>query len=146
MKNPHILLTTDFSDESLRAFEPTAGLARELGGTITLLHVVPELTVIPHGAPLAPLQVSPDLAEDVEKAKKSIAELRARLGEDIDVKLVVETSENVEQAIADWANHNGVDLIAIASHGRSGIKRLVLGSVAEAVLRKAGKPVIVFPM
>ena len=49
-------------------------------------------------------------------------------------------------AIAKWAEDNDVDLIVISTHGRTGFRRLTLGSVAEAVLRHSETPVICFPM
>ena len=49
---------------------------------------------------------------------------------------------NVADALAHWAEKNGVDLIIIASHGRSGISRWVMGSVADRVLRSACVPVL----
>jgi len=49
---------------------------------------------------------------------------------------------NVADALALWAEKNGVDLIIIASHGRSGISRWVMGSVADRVLRSACVPVL----
>ena len=79
MKNPHILLTTDFSEGATGAFAPTVELAAELGGRITLLHVVPELTVIPHGSPLAPPQEPPDLSEETDRARKQLDESLAPL-------------------------------------------------------------------
>ncbi len=145
MINPHILLTTDFSEASLRAFAPTVELARNLDGSITLLHVVSELVVIPHGSPLAPAQEPPDLAEEIEKARKQLEEARERLGGQVEVKTALEIGEKVDAAITDYANANEIDMIAIATHGRSGIRRMVLGSVTEGVLRRARTPVVAFP-
>ncbi|MCA9721025.1 MAG: universal stress protein, partial [Gemmatimonadetes bacterium] len=49
------------------------------------------------------------------------------------------------QAIAEYARTHEVDLIAMSSHGRTGFRHLVLGSVSEAVIRHADRPVLVFP-
>ena len=145
MNNPHILLTTDFSEESFAAFDPCAELAAQLGGRITLLHVVAELTAIPHGSPLAPAQEPPDLAQHVKEASKQLEQARTRFGSDMSVEVALETGEEPDETISDYAKAHGVDLIAMATHGRSGIRRLVVGSVTEGVLRRARKPVIVFP-
>ena len=56
----NILLTTDFSDESKRAFQPARELAEKLGLGITLLTVVQDVKAIPHGAPLALPQSAPE--------------------------------------------------------------------------------------
>ena len=48
----------------------------------------------------------------------------------------------VAETLAHWAEQNGVDLIVIASHGRSGVSRWVMGSVADRVLRSACVPVL----
>ena len=60
-----IVLTTDLSDESQRAFAPVGELAQKLGHDIVLLHVVEEVMARPHGAPLAPAQAPPDTGDDV---------------------------------------------------------------------------------
>ncbi|HXI36431.1 MAG TPA: universal stress protein, partial [Burkholderiales bacterium] len=57
----------------------------------------------------------------------------------------VRVAPSVALAIVDEAAQLGCDLIALSSHGRSGFRRLVLGSVTEAVLRRARMPVLVFP-
>ena len=145
MKPVRVLLTTDFSEESYRAFGPTADLARQLGGSITLLHVVPDLKTIPYGAMFAPPQSSPDLDEHIDRAKSEIARARERLPDDLDVQLEVVTDEYIERAVARFAEENDVDFIAIATHGRSNLRRLLMGSVAEAVLGESTVPVIVFP-
>ncbi|MGD8740761.1 MAG: universal stress protein, partial [Desulfobacterales bacterium] len=49
----------------------------------------------------------------------------------------------VANTLAHWAESNGVDLIAIASHGRSGVSRWVMGSVADRILRSACVPVLI---
>jgi nucleotide-binding universal stress UspA family protein len=53
------------------------------------------------------------------------------------------TRRGAAEAILDYANHHGVDLIVIASHGRSGIRRWILGSVTQKVLHSAHIPVLV---
>ena len=56
----HIVLTTDLSESSTRAFAPIGQLAQSLGARITLLHVLDSLEILPHGAPLAPPQHEPE--------------------------------------------------------------------------------------
>lgn len=140
----HILITTDLSPESLRAYAPIAELARSLGSRITLLHVVQDLRLIPRGAPTAPMLHDPALPARIDGARAALEEQRAMFG-DMDVEVAVIPGSDVPASIAEFAKEHGVDLIAISTHGRTGFRRLVLGSVAEALLRHTSVPVLVFP-
>lgn len=141
----HVLVTTDLSPDSLRPCEPIADLARRLGARITLLHVVQDLRVAPHGAPLAPGMSAPDLEREKESARRALEEQRSTFGADLAVEPAVVSGNDTAQAIDDFAKKNGVDLIALSTHGRTGFRHLALGSVAEAVLRRSPVPVVVFP-
>lgn len=145
MSTHHILLTTDLSEESIRAFAPTADLARKLGAKITLLHVVPDLLAVPYGAPLAPPPSLPDLSEQVDAAKKRLEELKGKIGKEVAVTVEVLSGERIAKVVNDFAEKHGVTYIAMATHGRSGLRRMVMGSVAEAVLRQSVTPVILYP-
>ncbi len=140
-----ILLTTDLSDESLRPFAPIAALAKETGATITVLHIVHDLAAIPHGAPLAPPIASPDIGAEVERARGSLEELRSRLPADVPIEIAVRAGSDIARGVANYAAQNGIDLIALSTHGRTGWRRLALGSVAERVLRESTIPVLSFP-
>jgi nucleotide-binding universal stress UspA family protein len=145
MKFRHILLTTDLSPESLHPCLAVAGMARESGAKLTLLHVVNELHVVPHGAPMAPPIAPVDLSGELKHAELALADQRALLGDDVDAHTAVVTGERVHEAIVDYAKRHDVDLIAIATHGRTGFRHFALGSVAEAVIRHSSIPVIAFP-
>ncbi len=145
MKIQHILLTTDLSEEALRAFQPVQELAKLHGARITVFHMVPELRAVPHGAPLAPPIDPPDLSSVVEEARNRLDDQLSHLDSDVEVKGVVVVGESVWKEVAKFVEENGVDLIALSSHGRSGFRRLVLGSVAETILRHSHVPVLVFP-
>jgi nucleotide-binding universal stress UspA family protein len=145
MKVRHILLTSDLSAESQRPCKPIAELARQLGSRITLLHVVQELAVAAHGAPLAPPLRVGDIQKEIQRAQTVLQEQAAALGQDLEVKVDVITGTSTAEAIAQYARQHAVDLIALSTHGRTGLRHLVLGSVAEAVLRHAPVPVVCFP-
>ncbi|MDP6941244.1 MAG: universal stress protein [Planctomycetota bacterium] len=145
MKWKHILVTTDLSEESGRAFGPIAELAKESGAKITLLHVLVDLRVAPVSAPLAPPVSVPDLDEEMAAAQKRLAIERSRFGNELDVNTDVVLGEDIPRAIAKWAKTHSVELIALSTHGRSGFKRMILGSVAEAILHHAHVPVLCFP-
>ena len=136
----HIILTTDFSKESERAFAAIAKLANLLEAKITLLHVVEDRHETPH-----PAQLARPHSEKVAEAKARIAELSNRFPDGVDVKTVVETSPDTAQEVCNFAESCGADLIGLSSHGRSGLGRLIMGSFAERVLRHSTRPVLVYP-
>ncbi len=144
MKLRQILVTSDLSDESVRAFAPVASLARETGASIVLLHVVEDVPIVPYGAPLAGPLPSADLGELTAAAKQALEGQKQHF-EGLTVRCEVRSSTSAAETIADTASDLGVDMIALSSHGRTGLRRLVLGSVAEAVVRHAHVPVLVFP-
>jgi nucleotide-binding universal stress UspA family protein len=144
MKITHILVTSDLSPEALRPCEPIAELARALGARITLLNVVEDLPVAPLGTPFEPVILAPDLSARLESARAHL-ETQRDLFKGVDVAVEVVTGVEAVYTIMDYAEKNGVDLIAMSTHGRMGFRRLVLGSVAEALLRRSTVPVVVFP-
>lgn len=141
----NILLTTDFSDESKRAFQPARELAEKLGVGITLLHVVQDLKAIPHGAPLAPPQSAPDLDQEVAEAKEAIEEASQAIRGGCPVQTLVVTGEDVAKTIAKTAASINASFVAISTHGRSGLRAMVLGSVADEVVKHSKVPVIHYP-
>jgi nucleotide-binding universal stress UspA family protein len=141
----HILLTTDLSSEAVRPIETITELAKASGAKVTILHVVPDLQVIPHGAPTAPLQSSPEVPREMEKATRELEAQRAALGDGFEVETAVTSHEDVAEGIARYAAQHDVDLIALSTHGRTGFRHLLIGSVAEAVLRHSPVPVLSFP-
>jgi universal stress protein A len=130
-----ILHPTDFSDRSEAVLHVARCLAREHGARLVILHVAPE-EVIGGGLPVVP--VDPRLYRD------SLKEVQSR-AEGPDLKFPVETilrHGDAAEKILYEAERLGCDLIVMGSHGRTGFVRLLMGSVAEAVLRKALCPVL----
>jgi len=105
-------------------------------------HTVP---VVEAGASALAVEASAQQIERVQRDAKAYLEaLTQSLREKgIEAEYVTLQGLQIGQTIVDYANEHGVDLIAIATHGRSGLKRLVLGSVAEFVLRESGLPILV---
>jgi nucleotide-binding universal stress UspA family protein len=145
MKIRKVLLTTDLSEESERPYAAVAQLARDVGAQVTLVHAVHDLVVAPHGAPLAPPLHAPDVAQLIDDANKVIQEHAKKFGDDLEVTTDVISGDQVAHQLADYAHENGFDLIAVSTHGRSGFRRMVMGSVAETLLRHSKVPVLVFP-
>jgi len=145
METKHILLTTDLSEEAQRAFVPVGNLARWVGAKISLLHVVQVLNQVPPGSMLATPLTLGNPEKERQDALAALEEQSSLLGKDVEIELDVVTGDNVAREIAHYAEQHDIGLIALSSHGRTGLRRMVLGSVAEAVLRHAHVPVLVFP-
>ena len=145
MKFSHILLPTDLSDGSRRAYKAACDLARENGAKITLLSVVEDLKVAPHGAPFAPPIGDPDAPAEAKDLLGKLQEERKKLAEDVDVHCDTAIGNPVGNAIAWYAKEHSCDVIAMSTQGYSGLKRLFLGSTAEEVLRHAEVPVLCLP-
>ena len=145
---PLIVLLTDFSKASLEAFKPTVELAKRLQGRIALVHMVQDLVVHAHNAPLAPAISMPPEGIDalVKRAENDMVDAKKHLGGDVDITTEVLVGERVHDAIGKFAKDNDADYIALATHGRSGIRRALMGSVAEAVLRHTDVPVLIYPL
>lgn len=138
-----IVLTTDLSSESKRAFAPTVLLAERLDLPIVLLAVLEDLPFEPGaGGMVAPFFDRGQLHGEWEKRLKELTvDLRCVRG--VSTHLI--DAMDVPRAIVDFAQQSGASYIAMATHGRSGLRRLLLGSVAEAVLRHSHVPLVLFP-
>lgn len=144
MQIRHILLPTDLSPESLHPCLSVVSLAEVFGARITLLHVVLEPLLVGIAVPLGPM-VPADVGAELLAAERELAEQRKRLGDGVEAAAVVVRHERVQDAVVDYARAHGVDLIALSTHGRTGLRHLALGSVAESILRHSPVPVLIFP-
>jgi nucleotide-binding universal stress UspA family protein len=143
MDPKHILIPTDLSDVSLLPLARAPELLT--GRKVTLLTIVPALAIPAPASPFAPPLDMPDVTQRLEAARQGLEALRPRLPEGADVDCLALAESSSGEAIARWASEHGVDLIVLSTHGRTGLKRLALGSVAETVLRHSLVPVLVFP-
>jgi nucleotide-binding universal stress UspA family protein len=132
-----IIHPTDFSDRSEYAFRLACSLARDHGARLIVLHVVPT----PQGVGYNELPIVPPLSPDYRQ------ELEEKLHKfkTVDPKLRVEC--RLEEGFAAdeilrIARDTKADLIVMGTHGRTGLARLLMGSVAEQVARKAACPVL----
>lgn len=140
---PGIVLTTDLSDESKRAFPPVRELARRLGLEVTLVAVLEDLPFEPSGGGL--MATYPDRTQVKRDWEKELGKLAEDFGRDLCKQTVVLDAADVARAIVDYAASSKADYLAMATHGRSGLRRLLLGSVAELVVRHAHVPVVLYP-
>lgn len=138
MKTANILVPVDFSAHSERALDYACSMAEKLGSKLHLVHAIgaglPELSAVLTDSMVATLREG----SMAELAK--IATARAPLASF--GKLMVEPGD-ARDGILAAAKSCAADLIILGSHGRRGIRRLVLGSVAEDIVRRAPCPVLV---
>ena len=132
-----ILHPTDFSEPSEYAFGLTCALARDHGARVVLFHVAMPVVVMEgvllQESPEESRQKLWDAFHRLEKSDPKVRELR------IETKLAEgEPATEILRA----AREIQPDLIVMGTHGRTGLTRLLMGSVAEAVLRKAPCPVL----
>jgi nucleotide-binding universal stress UspA family protein len=140
-----ILCPTDFSDFSRLAFDHAIALARRYGASVTLLHVVqlPPVAAAPAGGVVLPSMIlTPADREALLANLRQFAEREGGGGVRVDVEVLLGTPAAEILAFADARD---VDLMVLGTHGLSGFERLVLGSVAEKVVRKATCPVLTVP-
>ncbi len=131
-----ILCPVDFDDNSMQALDTAANLARESNGTVFVLHVVP-IIIEPTGMP-----VYVDLYKGQEEtAQAKLLEIaHKRLG-GIKYELLIHTGEPAG-SILNAEKKIDADVVVMATHGRRGFKRFLLGSIAEVVLRESTCPVL----
>jgi nucleotide-binding universal stress UspA family protein len=136
-----ICCACDFSEQSRVAMETAAGLAGRYQSRLTLVH-----------ARLAETQT----ASDVLVSSRGVARLEAEAAEeelarwraDAEALAGVPVGSSLVAGdpateIVRWAQEHGCDLVVVGTHGRVGIPRLVLGSVAERVVRRSACPVLI---
>ncbi len=140
---PGIVLTTDLSDESKRAFAPVRALAARLGLSVTLLSVLEDLPFEPTAGGL--MAVYPDRTQVKRDWQTAMQAAADAFGRDVCKQAVVVEAADVPRAIVEYAHAQKADYIAMATHGRTGLRRLLLGSVAEQVVRHAHVPVLLYP-
>jgi len=135
-----ILVPLDGSDLATKALDQTEKLAKTFGAEIILFQVVPFLPI--YGSPelVTPLIVDEKQKESAERYLANLAEELKKRGHR--VTAIVKTGQQVAVEIIDFAKEAGADLIVMCTHGRSGISRWVLGSVALKILTRAETPIL----
>lgn len=134
----NILIATDFSECSERALSYATGAARRYGSTLHFAHIVPINTYY-----LAEVDA---LGVAVEQAQRDAAEMVAHLEREKQLAGVRHHTWVLRGYVAEMLNEliarEHIDLVVVGTHGRTGLSKLVLGSVAEEVFRKSPCPVL----
>lgn len=140
-----ILCPTDFSAASDRTLKSAVALAKTLGARVKVVHVFQRpIGIALEGAPASTQAAETFLADAHRELREQLQALKDRWAA-LGVALEVELLEGAPaQTIAEQSQN--VDLIMLATHGRSGFQRFLLGSVAERVVRTAECPVLTVPM
>jgi nucleotide-binding universal stress UspA family protein len=142
-----IFVPLDGSELAEQILEPAAGLARLMGAHLTLLTVAegkgPEEAELVEYVPAMPHYTAPEAGRQnalgylggvAERLRTSVADVGER----------VLVSHPVSEAILSAVHSPADSVIALATHGRGGLARLALGSVADAIIRRANYPVLVY--
>jgi nucleotide-binding universal stress UspA family protein len=143
----NILVCLDGSKLAEQILPYAAEEALRFSGKLTLIEIVGTHAEVPvvsgGGSALAVEAAERQVEREEKKAKAYLRELAHPLREKgLDVKCVTLRALQVGNAIVDYANDKKVELIAVATHGRSGLGRMVFGSVADFVLRESGLPIL----
>jgi nucleotide-binding universal stress UspA family protein len=134
----NILVATDFSEASRRALECATAIAGGHEGQLFILHAMPSEARMP--IPLDPLPVTLD--RPLSEAQQHLEELKGMEAlREIPHEEVVERGPVVE-VVTNFVRKHHIDLLIVGTHGRTGLKKLVLGSVSEELFRSAPCPVL----
>lgn len=135
-----ILCPVDFSDDSRRAVKRAAELAAPSGAGITLLHVI---------EPPVTYTGEPPVSDFLGSIEKQSTQLLVEWASDLKSKIATPVATEIRigsagaQTLAVLHKHPELDLVVLGSHGRTGIRRALLGSVAEKIVRHAACAVLV---
>ena len=131
-----VLVPVDFSDLSFSAIDTALELVADPSHLI-VVHVLQELS------PVEPGEIWAQIDHETRKRHTSGA-LRERLAKDNHEDVTIEVRiGDAGREVAELAEQQNCDLIVLTSHGRTGLKRLLIGSVAERIIRLAHCPVLV---
>lgn len=141
-----VLVPLDGSGLARRAVEPASRLLERPDGVLTLLRVVVPVTLsglgpadVPSGVDVSATEAMEEQAE--ERLDATARELRAQLDLEVESRLV--RHPHPAEAVLRAVSETGADAAALATHGRGGLQRVLLGSVADKVVRGTRTPVLV---
>jgi nucleotide-binding universal stress UspA family protein len=135
-----ILVPTDFGEPSEAALDYAIDLAKALGSEVVLLHAY-EIPIVgfPDGAIVATADLTARVLEGAQAGLEH--QVSSREGQGVNLRGIVKQGD-AYRMVNETAEAVGADLIVMGTHGRHGLPRLLLGSVAEKVVRTASVPVL----
>jgi len=142
IKIDRILFPTDFSEHSEHALSYALSFAKEYGAKLHVLHVIEDVQYLAN-AYMFDVPVMPSFADIEQSRLKEMQEFIERVITDptIEIEKTIKRGRPFIEII-QTAREEDIDLIVIATHGRSGLEHVLFGSVAEKVVRKAPCPVL----
>lgn len=141
----HILLPTDGSPLSESAIRQCLQFAKEIGAKITSVHVIPDFDRYNYSAELVATtreHYEADFAAHANQYLDKVMRDAHEIGVPCETALL--RNDHPYEAIISAAQQNGCDLIAMATHGKRGLKGLLVGSETQKVLTHSQTPVLVF--
>jgi nucleotide-binding universal stress UspA family protein len=147
MRFTHILLATDYSAGSDQAAEVAQSLARASGGTVEMVHAYSAMPLIlPDGSALPPDPAGLVRAQEQAENEMEGAVTRfRRAAPDVEVRGQAVLGNALDELLA-LARSGRFDVLVMGTHGRRGLRRLLMGSLAESVLRHSPIPVLAVRM
>jgi nucleotide-binding universal stress UspA family protein len=142
-----ILIPLDGSELAEQVREPAIALGGLMDSEYTLIRVVQSRSLPANHPAVAELRTGekPRLEKRKAEAQAYLDRVAERLrAQALRIQTHVVVAESVATAVLDMAREKDIDVIAVATHGRSGLKRLLLGSVADKIVRGAFTPVLVY--
>lgn len=137
----HILVPIDFSDNSKKALRYALPLATTFNATISVIYVV-EPAVFPSDFGFGQMSF-PDVEKEMyDKAESELRQIVADLNSDVKISSVIKSGIPFVE-VTTYASDENVDLIVLATHGRTGVEHILFGSTAEKIIRKAPCPVLI---
>ncbi len=138
-----ILAPTDFSHHAATGLRYACGLAQQFHSTLHLLHVLPEVVAPVGPEPMLVPTVPAEYYREAEQTALQAMEtaLDNTWGKPASVHSKVQWGDPVI-GIVNYAREHDIDLVVISTHGRTGLRHVLLGSVAERIVREAPCPVL----
>ena len=135
-----ILVPTDFSEPAQKALDYSVELAEKLGAKVKVIHAF-ELPLV--GFPDGTMTITAEMATRITvAAQRALDDIVAKYeGRDVELETSL-VQGDPREAVAESAKKLGADLIVMGTHGRRGIARALIGSVAESVVRTSSIPVL----
>ncbi len=145
MRPKHILAPTDFSQHAEAAIKSAFELAEQFGATLHLVHSLAEPVAAIAPEPMIVAAPPPEFYEESEKScLEALRKIADQLGSPkVNVVRAALWGSPVD-TVLEYATRNPIDLIVISTHGRTGLSHVLLGSVAESIVRNAPCPVLTF--
>jgi len=140
-----IAVAVDGSDTSTAALNEAVKLAKLMNSTLLLLYVCEELPVIWNVEGMMPFPMDDVTKAFIESGKQLLQKEKLRLADSgigTETRLVEDYNGRIGAVISQEAEQWLADLLVVGTHGRKGLDHLLLGSVAESVMRTANMPVL----